>query len=66
MHILSKEVYISMAIDFSNVSEVITATTGLVPDLVNLVISLVPLQVTQAIVGMVTGIFFGIAASFTR
>jgi hypothetical protein len=45
---------------FAGISEVIVATVGILPDVVDLVVGIVPVLVTLAIVGLITGIFAGI------
>lgn len=45
---------------FSGISEVIVATVGILPDIVDLVVGIVPVLVTLAIIGLITGIFAGI------
>ena len=40
-------------IDFSNISQIIQAVTGLIPDFMSLVIAVAPLIVTIAIIGFV-------------
>jgi len=45
---------------FSGISEVIIATVGILPDVVDLVVGIVPVLITLAIIGLITGIFAGI------
>jgi len=45
---------------FSGISEVIIATVGILPGVVDLVVGIVPVLVTLAIIGLITGIFAGI------
>lgn len=49
-----------MAVNFTGISEVITATVGILPDIVDLVVGIVPVLVTLAVVGLITGIFSAI------
>lgn len=45
---------------FSGITEVIVATVGILPSVVNLVVGIVPVLITLAIIGLITGIFAGI------
>jgi hypothetical protein len=49
--------YASAAINFTPITELITAVTGLIPSLMDLVIALAPLIVTMAIVSFLV-VFF--------
>jgi hypothetical protein len=51
---------------FSGITEVIVATVGILPDVVDLVVGIVPVLVTLAIVGLITGIFAGIILAIKR
>lgn len=51
---------------FSGISEVIVATVGILPDIVNLVVGIVPVLVTLAIIGLITGVFAGIILVIRR
>lgn len=44
-----------MAIDFTNVTSIIDSTVTLIPSLVNLVVAIVPMQITMAIVALTDG-----------
>lgn len=52
----------SAAIDFSNISALIQAVTGLIPDFVQLVIEMAPLLVTIAIISFIVAFFDKILA----
>lgn len=45
---------------FSGIEEVITSTVGILPDVVDLVVGIVPVLITLAIIGLITGIFSAI------
>lgn len=47
----------SAAVDFSNISSLIQAVTGLMPDLIDLVIAVAPLVITLVIIEFFTGFF---------
>ena len=51
---------------FSGISEVIVATVGILPDVVDLVVGIVPVLITLAIIGLITGIFAGIILAIRR
>ena len=51
---------------FAGISEVIVATVGILPDVVDLVVGIVPVLVTLAIVGLITGIFAGIILAIRK
>lgn len=51
---------------FSGITEVIVATVGILPDVVDLVVGIVPVLITLAIVGLITGIFAGIILAIKR
>lgn len=46
-----------MAVNFTGISEVITATVSILPDIIDLVVGIVPVMVTLAVVSLITGIF---------
>jgi hypothetical protein len=48
-------------INFTGISDIIQATTGIIPDLVDLIVNIAPLKIVQAIVAGVVGLVIGIA-----
>ena len=45
---------------FAGITEVVTATVGILPGIVDLVVGIVPVLITLALIGLITGIFGGI------
>lgn len=45
---------------FAGITDVMTATVAILPDIVDLVVGIVPVLVTLAVVGLITGIFAAI------
>ena len=52
----------AMAVNFSGITDVVTATVNLMPSIVDLVVAIVPVIITMAIVSLITGIFGAIVA----
>lgn len=48
-------------INFTGIGEIITETTILIPHLVDLIVSIAPLKIVQAIVAGIVGLVIGIA-----
>ncbi len=49
-----------MTVNFSGITEVISATVGILPDIIDLVVGIVPVIVTLSVVSLITGIFSAI------
>lgn len=52
-----------MAVNFSGITDVITATVGILPSIIDLVVGIVPVMITLAVVSLITGIFGAIVHS---
>lgn len=47
-------------INFSGISDIITSTTAIIPDLIDLIVAIAPLKIVQALVYGVVGLIIGI------
>jgi hypothetical protein len=52
-----------MTVNFSGITEVISATVGILPDIIDLVVGIVPVIITLSVVSLITGIFGAIVAA---
>lgn len=46
-----------MAVNFTGITEVVSATVGILPDIIDLVVGIVPVIITLSVVSLITGIF---------
>jgi hypothetical protein len=53
-----------MAINLTPISEILTGVVGFIPDLVDLVVNLIPLSIAIAIAGFIVAIFAKVIDKF--
>ena len=63
---LFNEVTKNMAVNFTALTDVLTAFVGLIPNLVDLVVNMVPLLITMMIVGFIGGLFGAIIVALDK
>jgi hypothetical protein len=60
LDIIVFEVAYMAEINFSGISDIITSTTAIIPDLIDLIVAIAPLKIVQALVYGVVGLIIGI------